>query len=74
MVGKWAAETGSFRLLINNCESNILRYLSNGTTMQLIKFSTTLLFLLATFTAQATTLDGKVIHIADGDTLTILTE
>jgi endonuclease YncB( thermonuclease family) len=42
--------------------------------MRLIKFTTTLLFLLATFTAQATTLHGKVVHIADGDTLTILTE
>ena len=33
-----------------------------------------LLFLIATFTAQAETLHGKVVHIADGDTITILTE
>jgi micrococcal nuclease len=41
--------------------------------MHPIKITTTLLFLLATFTAQATTLYGKVVHIADGDTLIILT-
>jgi len=41
--------------------------------MRLIKLTTTLLFLLATLTAQAATLQGKVVHIADGDTLTILT-
>jgi endonuclease YncB( thermonuclease family) len=42
--------------------------------MHPIKIATTLLFLLATFIAQATALHGKVVHIADGDTLTILTE
>jgi endonuclease YncB( thermonuclease family) len=42
--------------------------------MHPIKITTTLLFFLATFIAQATTLHGKVVHIADGDTLTILTE
>lgn len=42
--------------------------------MRLITFTTTLLFILAAFTAQATTIQGKVVHIADGDTLTILTE
>lgn len=41
--------------------------------MRLIKFTTTLILLLLTFTAQALTLQGKVVHIADGDTLTILT-
>ena len=32
-----------------------------------------LLFILATFTVQAQNLQGKVVHIADGDTITILT-
>ena len=42
--------------------------------MRLIKLTTTLIFLLLTFTAQAVTLQGKVVHIADGDTLAILTK
>jgi endonuclease YncB( thermonuclease family) len=50
----------------------MIRNISNG-TMRLIKLTTTLLFLLATLTTQAATLQGKVVHIADGDTLTILT-
>jgi len=41
--------------------------------MQLIKLATTLIFLLAVLTVQAATLQGKVVHITDGDTLTILT-
>lgn len=40
--------------------------------MPLFKLTTTLTLLLLTFTAQALTLQGKVVHIADGDTLTIL--
>lgn len=44
---------------------------SNG-TMRLIKPATLLIFLLVAITAQAATLQGKVVHIADGDTLTIL--
>jgi len=42
--------------------------------MRVITLSVTLLFLLIPFTAQATIIYGKVVHIADGDTLTILTE
>jgi len=41
--------------------------------MRLLKLTTTLIFLLITFTVQALTLQGKVVHITDGDTLTILT-
>jgi micrococcal nuclease len=41
--------------------------------MRLFKLTTTLIFLLASFIAHAATLQGKVVHIADGDTLTILT-
>jgi endonuclease YncB( thermonuclease family) len=41
--------------------------------MLLLKLLTTLIFLLLTITIQAATLRGKVVHIADGDTLTILT-
>ena len=39
----------------------------------LIKLTIALILLLATFTTQAATLQGKVVHIADGDTLTVLT-
>jgi len=42
--------------------------------MKEFKNLTAILLLLATFTAQAATLQGKVVHIADGDTITILTE
>lgn len=42
--------------------------------MRLIKRTTILIFLLAAITVQAASLQGKVVHIADGDTLTILTE
>jgi endonuclease YncB( thermonuclease family) len=45
---------------------------SNG-TMPLLKLTTTLFLLLIAITAQAAILQGKVVHIADGDTLTILT-
>lgn len=43
-------------------------------TILLVRITAAALFLLLTFTAQATTLTGKVVSIADGDTLTILTD
>ena len=41
--------------------------------MMIKNITTGLLFLLASITVQAVTLQGKVVHIADGNTLTILT-
>lgn len=40
--------------------------------MSLFKLTAALTLLLLTLTAQALTIQGKVVHIADGDTLTIL--
>jgi endonuclease YncB( thermonuclease family) len=42
--------------------------------MKSIKLITTPLLLLIAFTVEAQTLQGKVVSIADGDTLTILTQ
>jgi len=41
--------------------------------MRIIKLTTALIFLLIALATQAATLQGKVVHIADGDTLTLLT-